>query len=57
MRALVAQLYLDGKSQRAIAQAVGLTRSTLLLNYPSELKSTSQAAVRRIQRDKRKAEE
>jgi hypothetical protein len=51
LRAKVAQLHREGLSQPKIALAIGITIPTLVLNYPSELESSSRAAARRIQRD------
>jgi hypothetical protein len=50
-RALVRQLRADGLNQGAIAQALGITIPTLLLNYPAELGSKSQTGARRAVRD------
>ncbi len=46
------QLRADGLNQGAIAQALGISIPTLLLNYPAELRSKSQAAARRRRRDR-----
>lgn len=46
-RALVAQLHVRGETQAAIAEALGITRPTLRLNYPVELGSRSVTWKRR----------
>jgi len=47
-RALVGRLHGEGQSQTRIAAALGITVPTLLLNYPDELQSKSQARLKRI---------
>ena len=51
-RVRVAELRGEGLDQLAIAKALGITAPTLRLNYPTELRSTSQVWRRRAQRDR-----
>jgi len=53
-RALVTHMRIDGCAQPEIAKALGLTIPTLVMNYHTELKSTSQVWRRRDQADNRK---
>lgn len=52
-RARVRELANEGRAQLAIAQALGITVPTLLLNYPNELKSKSLAWRKRALREGR----
>lgn len=49
-RQLVRDMHAEGRSQTEIAQAIGITCPTLLLNYFAELESSSQAWRRRGQK-------
>lgn len=52
-RQRVRELHGEGLPQMAIAQAIGLTVPTMLLNYHRELESTSQVWRRRAERDRK----
>nr|WP_143840501.1 hypothetical protein [Novosphingobium panipatense] len=54
-RAKVRMLMAEGKCQLAIAQALGITVPTLVLNYPTELNSRSEAASKRAARERSKS--
>lgn len=51
LRGRVRQLRAEGLNLLEIAVAIGITHPTLLLNYPAELGSSSQAWRRRAERD------
>lgn len=52
-RARVAELRETGLTHVQIAASIGITHPTLELNYPVELRSTSQAWRRRAERDQK----
>jgi hypothetical protein len=52
-RAKVANMHAAGHSQPVIAAALGITVPTLVLHYPDELNSTSQAWRRHAADDER----
>ena len=51
-RERVSQLHSAGLTQLAIARELGITAPTLLLNFHTELHSTSQAWRRRLAKEK-----
>ena len=52
-RQRVRELHGEGAAQPAIAEAIGLTVPTMILNYHCELESTSQVWRRRAERDRK----